>query len=85
MTTKITIKSTRTIQKAQTVTDIGENNLSKTETKVVIGILMRQLERFPNNGKRSKSCQNIYGYSSNIQISRNNTFPLFTSTSYKFP
>jgi hypothetical protein len=67
LTTKVTIKSTTTIRKAQTIAVIGENNLSKTETKVVIDILMQQLERFPNNGKRSKSCQNIYGYSSNIQ------------------
>jgi hypothetical protein len=51
MTTKVIIKSTRTSQEGQTVADIGENNLSKTETKVVIDILMQQLERFPNNGK----------------------------------
>jgi hypothetical protein len=66
MTTKVTIKSTRTIQKAETVADIGENNLSKTDTKVAIDILTEKLERFPNNGNRSKSCQNTYGYSSNI-------------------
>jgi hypothetical protein len=68
MTRTVKIKATRTIIKAQTVADTGENNRSKTETNVVIDILMEQWERFPNNGKRSKSCQNISGYSSNIQI-----------------
>jgi hypothetical protein len=35
MTRNVIIKSTTTIEKAQTVADIGENNLSKTETNVV--------------------------------------------------
>jgi hypothetical protein len=52
LTSKVPTKSTRTIQKAQTVADIGENNLSKTEIKLGIDILMQQLEIFPNNGKR---------------------------------